>query len=129
MARNRFVDPTASKRLELTEDDWLEVKNSINWGEALRLSAMYQAAVHEGGAVALAEGWDRYKIEEVMTWALDWSFVGADGEKVSLSREALAELDPESGDELLRALNAHVEAQRASPKVTSGEPTLETVSI
>lgn len=128
MPKNRFVDPTETVKLELSEGDFLIVKRGLAWGDALRLTAMYQGAMHDGGATGLAEKWDHYKIGEVMAWAVDWSFCDANGQKVPLSHEALAELDEASGDELLKALNAHVAAQRASPKVTSGEPLLETVS-
>ena len=108
MGKNRFVAPE-TVRLELSEGDWIEVKARLTYGERARLSSSSFKAGHIGSD-AIDLDFEAYALARLETWLVDWSFLGANGKVVPVSRTAIRNLDPDTSDEIDAALTAHIEA-------------------
>ena len=115
MTKHRFVT-AATVRLELSEGDWIEVKERLSYGEQQRLTGMAVGRAGDGG---IHLDYARYEIERLATWLVDWSFRDDQDKPVALSKKAIENLDPDTADEIDAALNAHIEA-RGNPQ-TPGE--------
>jgi hypothetical protein len=115
MARSRFVLPNTI-RLDLSEGDWIEVKERLTYGEQQRLAggAMARATGMGSESVGVDLDFERYNLLRVTTWLVDWSFVDPKDKQVPVSREAVAALDPDTMVEIDAALTAHIEALEAS---------------
>jgi hypothetical protein len=122
--RPRFARGDAV-RLDLSEGDWILVRRELSYGQQRRLAASgltgVDAAATEGQhlKVDLAA----YDIERLVTWVMDWSFRDADGDRVTVSREAIEALHPDTAAEIGAALDVHIEAQEAKKGPSSPAPT------
>ena len=103
MPRNRFVDPNRI-RLQISEDDWLEVKSELNVGEQKLLEAAGVRRVADGVEIV----WEDYQIKRAAVWITDWSFQDSSGKQQEVSLEALRALDVETFAEVQAALNVHI---------------------
>lgn len=131
MSKNRFVSPVVV-RLPLSEDDWVEVKERLSFGEAQALNAAGLTRASTGPANGHAPTADdfgleidmaRWAVERVYAWLVDWSFRDAEGRPVKLSRDAVRALDSETAQEIQDALDRHVAAQEEAKKASGGRPT------
>jgi hypothetical protein len=111
---SRFASGAAVK-LPLSDDDWVLVRAELTFAQQRRL-----AAAGLTGVDTTATAGDRLKvdlaafdIEKLVTWVMDWSFRDGDGDRVTVSREAIEGLTPEAAQEIAAALDAHIEAQAA----------------
>lgn len=119
---SRVVVPE-SDIVQISNGDWLLVKRRLNHGEYQELLARKYIA-ESSGVVRVnlhKAGW-----EKIAIYLLDWSLVNGKGEKLAISGQspdaidqALDILDPESVDEIGRAIDTYVaarEAERAASK-------------
>lgn len=116
MARSRFVTPT-TVRLDISEGDWIEIKERLDFGEA---QALAQAGLRQegsmlGGTPDMRLDLAAYKIERLVAYLVDWSFRDADGRAVDVTRASIRALDPATAAEIDAAIDAHVEAMDANP--------------
>ena len=109
--RPRFASGAAVK-LPLSEGDWVLVRQELSYGQQRHLA-------HAGltGIDATATAGERLKVdlaafdlERLATWVMDWSFTDEDGDRVTVSREAIEALHPDTAAEIDQALTAHIEA-------------------
>ena len=115
MARNRFVVPN-TVRVELSDGDWVELKDRLTYGEQQRLaSSALTRMTNSGGADAGIElDFEKHSLMRMETWLVDWSFVGLNGKPVSITRAAIAALDPDTAAEIDAAITKHVEEIEAA---------------
>lgn len=117
MPRLRFVAP-ATARLDLTDGDWVEVKEQITYGEQQRLSgAMLRTVRTTAGDNEVGVDFARYAVLKLQTWLTDWSFRDAADKPVALTPAAIENLDPETAEEIDAAINKHL-AERQEGKAT-----------
>ena len=114
MGRVRFVQPV-SVRLDLSDGDWIEVKKRITFGE--------QQYIATSGVVrrqTMASGididWAAFAVARIVTWLTDWNFLDGNGKSVPITQDAVNTLEPETVDEITKALDAHVEELEASKR-------------
>jgi len=111
MGRSRFVTPNIA-RLELSDDDWIEVKERLTYGEQQRLNSAglrYREKTEDGVVLDM----ERLSVTRLATWIVDWSFDDADGKRVGVSEDAIWALDPETAREIDAALSAHIAGQES----------------
>jgi hypothetical protein len=124
--RDRFASG-AQVRLELSDGDWVSVRQELSYGQQRRLATVGLTGVpavlaETGQAPQLSVDWARFEVERLAVWLLDWSLVDADGEPVVVSREAIEALEPGTAAELNAALDRHIadlEAKKG-PGATGG---------
>lgn len=123
MPRNRFIEPK-TVRLEISDGDWIEVKERLSYGEQQRLASGAFDKVSKLGQneAEFSMDMERYNVLRLQTWIVDWSFVDARGKQVRVTPQAIAALDPDTVAEIDAALTAHIEsleAQKNAPETTS----------
>src|SRR5262245_3510955 len=104
--RCRFVQPEIV-RLHLTDDDWIEVKKRLSVGEE---RAAFQAVV---GEINPTSGWRRPNVEmvgiaEMQAYIVAWSFRDAQDRPVTVSVDAIKQLDSATFREIEQAIEQHV---------------------
>ena len=107
MGKRRFVS-AAVVRLPLTDDDWIEVKERLSYGEQQRLTG---TAVGRAGNGGVGINFADYEIEKLLVWLVDWSLRDEDDKPVKLCRSAIEALDPETASEIDEAIAKHIEGQ------------------
>lgn len=113
-AKNRFVTPD-TVRIELSDGDWIEIKERLTYGEQQRLAGGALTRVRGAGDNAAIDlDFERYTLLRMLTWLVDWSFVGANGKPVRVSMSSIAALDPDTAAEIDAAITAHIEALGAA---------------
>lgn len=121
--RSRFADG-GQVRLELSDGDWIAVRRELSYGQQRRLAASGLTGIDQAAAEGqrLQVDLAAYDLERLALWVLDWSFRDADGDHVAVSREAIANLHPDTAAELNAALDAHIEALegKAAPAPAGG---------
>lgn len=110
--RSRFVTPD-TRRLELTDGDYLIVKRQLTHGEELDAFAR-QTIVGTEGTVRINPL--RVGDTKVLAYLLDWSLreYAIKGQPVEVVESALRALAPEDYAEIKAAIDAHEEAMRAA---------------
>ena len=106
MGRSRFVIPN-TVRLELSEGDWIEVKERLTYGEQQALAGASLDKMTPG-STDIAINLQRYDIMRLDTWIVRWSFCDANGKAVKKTRDAIAALDPATAKEINDALRSCV---------------------
>jgi len=118
MGRNRFVT-LETARLELSDDDWIEVKHELSYGEEQRLasSGLSKVAVSTVGAnpdeVEVGMDMEAHNICRLSLWIVDWSFCDASDKRMDVSPTAIGMLASSTVREIDEALMAHIEAMAA----------------
>ena len=107
MGRNRFVAPL-TVRLDLSDGDWIEVKERLTYGEQQRISS---SGVKYRDADGLVLDLEKSGVTRLLTWIADWSFVGPDDKQRPVTKEAIWELDPGTAREIDAALSEHISEQ------------------
>lgn len=107
-----FVLPD-TKRLDLGDDLWVEVKETLTYGEEQRLASISLTTVNfaanrEEGETEIGLDMQRHAIERLVTWVVDWNFSDHTGKTVPVSRTAIQNLHPAIAKRLTDALDAHV---------------------
>lgn len=128
MAKVRFVE-AATDRIPLSDGDWIEVKRDLNTGDQKKLEAAglkpptrVGGVGGVGGEIITPIDWEIYEIHRAAVFLTDWSFRGLDDKPFPLNNrdgqvsiDALKALDPETFDEINKAIFAHV-IKRAAEK-------------
>jgi hypothetical protein len=119
-----------SRRLTLSNGDWILVKDRLNAGENRRMVKRGSTQTPDGVLVDSIEA----GLAKILAFLLDWSLTGLDGQVIPILRQsgraveaALDSIDPASYTEILRAIEAHeiaMQAERdAQKKIPPGDPT------
>ncbi len=109
---NPFVEPQ-TKRVPIPgrEDDWLEVKLELPYGEERRLSgsALGDMSVDsERDSTTIGMAWGLHTIERMLSWIVDWSLKGPDGKDVLFNLDGINMLKVSMGEAIDQALDAHI---------------------
>ena len=106
--RNRFVTPE-TVRLDLSDGDWIEVKERLDYAENQRLyGRMVHSLKDDDDGRELGLDLARFNIARLETCIVDWSFRGADDKPVPVSRNAIEHLDPDTAQEIDQAIEGHL---------------------
>jgi hypothetical protein len=126
VGKNRFVTPQLVT-LDLTDGDWLRVKRELNTGEKRALQgAGFRDVKGVVGSddikndAILQVNWGEAEIARVCMWVKEWSFRDAQNAPVPVTRETVSALHSDSFDEIVKALDKHVEAIEAERKNAIG---------
>jgi hypothetical protein len=120
MGRNRFVQPDIV-RLPLSDGDYLDVKRYLTIKEVRRIFVRQIKPGVIGEKQMLNP--DQVGLSKVMEYVVGWSFTDQDGRPVPFSEDAVENLDPESFQEILAAVDAHEERQDQEKKQRDGRTT------
>jgi hypothetical protein len=122
MGRNRFVQPNTI-RLELTDSDWVEIKERLTYKENQTLQgAMVKYIRDATGESEVGVDLARFTILRMETWLTDWSFRDDQDKPVPLSRAAIENLDPDTAREIDAAIDTYL-TDRAAKKVLASAET------
>ena len=113
MSRNRFVVPS-TVRVDLSDGDWIEIKERLTYGEQQRLSSSALTRMISGEDAGIELDFEKHSLMRMETWLVDWSFVGPNGKPVGITRRAISALDPDTAAEIDAAITAHIEALEAA---------------
>jgi len=118
MARNRFVVPNTIRK-EISEGDWVEIKEELTYGEQKRLETGAMGKMTASGSTdpGISLDFERYNLMRLYTWLVAWSFVDGAGKRVKITLDAIAALDTETAQEIDDVLTAHIEELEAAKNV------------
>ena len=110
-----FVEPN-TVRLELSDGEWVEVKEELTYGEQQRLSNAAMTRFQDASAPTprIELDFERYQIIRLKTWLTDWSAKGRDGKSIKITDESIRALRSDMAAEIDQALTAHIEALEAA---------------
>ena len=116
-----FVEPD-TRRLDLGDGDWIEVKVRLPFGaaEKLRTSGLVSMRA-EDGAQKIDLDLGSYNLNRMVAYIVDWSARTPDGRPVKPSRDAFAALDERAAREITDALDRHIQEQEDAAR--DGNPT------
>ena len=109
-------------RLGLSDDDWIEVKKELSYGEGQRLASagLSKVAVStitpQTEEVEVGMDMEAHNICRLLLWIVDWSFCGEKGKQVDVSADAIGALASSEVAEIDNALTAHIKAVEAEKK-------------
>lgn len=114
---SRFVK-AGRTRLPLSDGDWIEVKTGLTYGESQLLanSGIKSFKNPNSGVTEVGIDFSEANIERICTWVVDWSLRDDEDRAVRFSRDAVVNLAPEAAQEILDAIDRHVEALEAEKK-------------
>lgn len=125
MGRSRVVLPETQK-LDISNGDWLLVKKRLNHGERQAMFARKYESTPFGSRVNLTT----VGLEKPVTYLLDWSLVGPDGQQIVIKglsavevEHALNALDEDTFQEIVAAIDRHeaaMQKERAAEKNAQG---------
>jgi len=111
---NRFVKPEIV-RLNISCNDWIDVKRELTTGEARRALARTIKSMRADGRIE--PDIEMLGRSEIAAYLVDWSFVDANDKRVPCTDAALDSLTQPSYLEIETAVRAHiasVEAERST---------------
>ena len=104
MPRCRVVQPT-SKRIDLSDGDWIEVKRRLCHGDVRdRMVALTGIDLGNGRAELNR---DMVGIADILAWVVAWSFIDTQGVILPIEKAAIRQLDDESYREIVDAVDLH----------------------
>ena len=123
--RNRFVKPKVI-RVEISDGDWIEIKNELTVGERKQMTAAGLRHVTAG-----ADNEPRFEFDSVATafakvsqYLVGWSFEEEDEKgdviPVKLSEDAVRGLDEDTYDEIVKAIDEHTEKLEKEKNAAGG---------
>jgi hypothetical protein len=110
--RDRFVSLN-TVRLDLSDGDWIEIKERLSYAEAQALGSASLVGLNGRGGYDIDMA--RFGLKRIETWLTDWSFVDTDGKSVNLTVDAIRNLDPDTATEILTALDNYQAERDADP--------------
>lgn len=121
--RPRFVTPTY-RDLPLTDGDWIKVKEQVTYGEQKQMATAGLTDMMEGEAGTRRIGMDFSAFERarLLGWVVEWSFNDERGRRVPVTKDTIDALDPDTADEIIAALDLHVEEMAARKNAQSSGP-------
>ena len=108
MSRCRFVEPD-TRRLDLTDGDWLDVKVELTAGETRELFGRMRPYVTPGETNQLIA--KEVAIARLVAYVVEWSFRDRAGKPVPVTSDTIDAVDMETFQEMLAAVDAHLAAQ------------------
>ncbi len=125
MARCPLVKP-ATRKLPLSQNDWVEVKQELTSGEHRRMFLAQLNSTELGSKPTL--DLKNVGVSRVLGYVVDWSFVGFDDKPLPVTAETLDKFDGETFQELLAAIDTHHEAWEKAVDARKNAQTGATVS-
>lgn len=125
MGRNRFVKPD-TRRIELSDGDWIEIKKQLNVGEDRRYRAagLKRLTGSPGSnAAAIDVDWGELALARVITYVVDWSFKDGNDKTVTVTPAAIQNLEPADFEEIDNAIQDHIKEMEEVKKANAGSPT------
>lgn len=107
MTRCRFVEPD-TKRLPLSEGDWIDVKVELTAGETRDLYGRMRPYVTPGEPNQLIA--KEVGIARLAAYIVGWSLLDKRGKSVPVTDTTIDGVDMETFQELLAAVDAHITA-------------------
>jgi hypothetical protein len=106
-----FVNPDVV-RLPLPDGQWIDVKKRLNAGESRKMFARVVKDMEAGTKPKLDP--EQVGLTKLIAYLVGWSFADDDGKPVKYSADALDNLDPDVYSEMIKAVDAHEDAQDAA---------------
>lgn len=122
MGKNRFAS-TETVRLDLSEGDWIEVKDELSYGERqvlMSVGVKRTGITEETRAVEI--DWSVINVADMAMWIVDWSFTDDAGARVPVSEDSIRALSLEAATEVNEALKAHKARAEKNGMTTDGSP-------
>lgn len=114
MPRPRAINPKnrQHKHVELSDGDWVNIKQRLNYGEA---SELYDATYRSGvgstqRGTAREVRMSEFNIQRLFIYVLAWSFIDDENKPLPLTVESIRMLDLATTEEIHEAINA-IEAE------------------
>jgi hypothetical protein len=119
----RYVPPD-TKKIDLSDGDWIEVKKFLNAGEDAQLAGAGVPAFRNDPARGQAFDLDfaGLKYARILAYVTAWSFDDAKGRRTEPTRENVYALDKATVEELDAALDAHIKAMEAEKNAPTSAP-------
>jgi hypothetical protein len=101
--------------VDLSDGDWIEIKERLTYGEERRLAggAMHRVSGTDEKNAGVDLDFELFSLRKMETWLADWSFIGKNGKQIPVSRSAIATLDSATAREIDEAITAHAELVEA----------------
>jgi hypothetical protein len=116
-----FVNPTEMRRLDLSDGDWIDVRDRITYGAKQRLdSVSIRSMVQGDGPAKIDLDMSTFRIERMAAYIVGWSARKPDGSPVKPDRDSFAALSEHAADEINKALDRHIEARAEEAKQADG---------
>lgn len=129
---SRFVQPQ-TKKLDLSQGDYLIVKQRLNAGESRRVLSRMVKEMRPGEAILLNP--EQVGRSKVLEYLVDWSLTDTAGNIVPIRGKsadevgtALDSLDQESFGEILEAVEKHATAMDAEREAEKNVPAGESLT-
>jgi hypothetical protein len=122
-----FVVPE-TVRINLSDDEWIEVKKELNVGEERRHFSLASVSTVIDGRVVEHTDWSMYEILRAQLWMTKWHVHDENGEVPPLSLDAIKALTVDVFEEINQAIISHATEQaeikkaRTNPRGTSATP-------
>jgi hypothetical protein len=119
-ASDDFVAPL-QKRLHLSGDKWIEVKQELSVGEDRKMRTYGMGAFEPATEGTDEKGkvnvdWTAFAIGQALAYITDWNLTNADGKVPEVTESAINALRKERFEEIDEAIKAHVEAMEQEKK-------------
>jgi hypothetical protein len=119
-----FVNPTEMRRLDLSDGDWIDVRDRITYGAKQRLdSVSIRSMVQGDGPAKIDLDMSTFRIERMVAYIVGWSARKPDGSPVKPDRDSFAALSEQAAEEINEALDRHIEERSNEVKAAEGNPT------
>ena len=116
-----FIDPTATVRIELPGNQWIEVKKELSLEDEATLGSSMMGAFKTGATKKGAEKGSadasvevdmrKFQITRFITWIVDWSATDKNGKSIPVTKDTVANLKSSITAVIDAAIDAHIEAQ------------------
>src|SRR5688572_26780247 len=109
------------RRLELSDGDWIEVRDRITYGAKQRLdSVSIRSMVQGDGPAKIDLDMSTFRIERMVAYIVGWSARKPDGSPAKPDRDSFAALSEQAADEINEVLDRHIEARAEEAKQADG---------
>lgn len=121
MAKQWFVVPDVV-RLPLSDEQWIEVKRELTYGEEQALSASSLKADSAKLGEGLALDMENFQTNRLLAWLVDWSLRDGADRPVPVTADAIRALTTDAAKEIHAALDKHIAALEEEKKARNGKP-------
>lgn len=127
MARCPLVKPNETVRYDLTDDDWVVVKKFLDAGEELEVSGAGLSRMGtDGDEPSYKLDWKRLKLQRILAYLKEWSFVDFAGKPLRITIENLSRCSTATINELDAVIDKHRAAMEQEGNAQSAENAGET---
>jgi hypothetical protein len=122
MGKRRFAS-VETVRLDLSDGDWIEVKQELSYGERQKLMAAgFKRTGITDDTRSVEVDWSVLNIADMTLWLIDWSFLDDAGKPVTVNEASIRALSMETAVEINAALDAHKASAAKNAPTTDGSP-------